>query len=78
MRNALRAEGDRLAALGEPLAVNRGVEHAFATLDSELEAGSAAAGPGAGAAPDGWSYDRISTATGLSNGRVAQLARDPR
>jgi hypothetical protein len=37
MRNALRAEGDRLAALGEPLAVNRGVEHAFATLDGVLE-----------------------------------------
>jgi len=27
---------------------------------------------------EGWSCDRIASATGLSKGQVAQLARDPR
>ena len=79
VRDPLRAEGERLAALGEPLAVIRGVGDAFAALDGELER---LARPRLDAVRalrrDGWSYDRIASATGLSKGRVAQLARDPR
>ena len=74
-----RAEGDRLAALGEPLAVIRGVGDAFSALDGELER---LARPRLEAVQalrrEGWSCDRIASATGLSKGQVAQLARDPR
>ncbi len=79
LRDTLRAEANRLAALGEPLAVIRGVGDTFAALDGELER---LARPRLDAVRalrrEGWSYDRIATATGLSKGRVAQLARDQR
>lgn len=79
VRDALRTEADRLAKLGEPLEVIKAVGDAFAALDGELER---LARPRLEAVRalrrDGWSYDRIATATGLSKGRVAQLARDVR
>ena len=75
---AARRRG-RLAALGEPLAVIRGVGDAFSALDGELER---LARPRLEAVQalrrEGWTCDRIASATGLSKGQVAQLARDPR
>ncbi len=79
LRDALRAEADRLAAAGEPVPVIKAVGDAFAALDGELERLAQARLDAVRALRrQGWSYDRIATATGLSKGRVAQLARDPR
>src|SRR4051794_23631713 len=76
LRTAIKEEAGRLAKLDAPVEIVRAVGDAFAALDQEL-----------GVLADlrlramrelrreGWSYDRIATATGLSKGRVAQLIK---
>ena len=79
VRRELRAEAKRLAELGEPVAVIRAVGDAFAALDAELERVAAVRLRAVRQLrSDGWSYDRIAEATGLSKARVAQLSRDTR
>jgi hypothetical protein len=79
VRQELRTEAKRLADLGEPVVVIRAVGDAFAALDAELERIAAVRLRAVRALRrQGWSYDRIAEATGLSKGRVAQLSRDDR
>ena len=73
---ALDAEVARLEAIPDPIEQTRAVGDAFAALDIELEALAdvrlrAISRLRAG----GWTYARIAQATGLSDARVAQLAR---
>jgi uncharacterized protein YerC len=76
MRDALRAEADRLAGLEEPAIRARAVGDFFAALDTELEAIAAVRLDAVAALrARGMTYQRIATATGLSVPRVAQLAR---
>lgn len=76
MRDALRAEADRLAGLEEPAARARAVGDFFAALDMELETIAAVRLDAVAALrARGMTYQRIATATGLSVPRVAQLAR---
>lgn len=75
VRTALEEEAQRLRDLADPVDTIRGVRDAFAAMEVELgrlatvrlEAISALR-------EQGWSYDRIAASTGLSKGRVAQLA----
>jgi len=77
--DALRAETARLASLSDPLEAIRAVGDAFAALDVELaELALVRLRAVHVLRSGGWSYDQIAVATGLSKGRVAQLARDPR
>jgi DNA-directed RNA polymerase specialized sigma24 family protein len=79
LRTALRAEAARLDAIEEPVAAARAVGDVFAALDAELERVAAVRLNAVRALRrEGWSYERIADATGLSKGRVAQLSRDPR
>jgi DNA-directed RNA polymerase specialized sigma24 family protein len=79
VRAALRGEAQRLADLGDPVAVIRATADTFAALDAELERIAAVRlAAVARLRTEGWSYDRIAAATGLSKGRVAQLSRAPR
>lgn len=79
MRQALREEADRLEQVEDPLATIRAVGDFFAALDHELErVAEVRLRAVAALRQQGWSYDRIAAATGLSKGRVAQLARDRR
>jgi hypothetical protein len=75
LRNALRAEAARIARLDDPVEVCTAVGDTFAALDTELErlADVRVAAIGQLRA-DGWSYDRIAAATGLSKPRVQQLS----
>jgi hypothetical protein len=77
--DALRFEVARLDALGDPVAAVVGVREVLEVLDD-----------GVAALADvrlrklmqlraaGWSYGRLERATGLSKGRVGQLARQAR
>ena len=79
VRQALREEADRLEEVEDPLATIRGVGDFFAAIDHELERIAEVRLRAVGALrQQGWSYDRIAAATGLSKGRVAQLVRDQR
>jgi DNA-directed RNA polymerase specialized sigma24 family protein len=79
VRKALRDEAKRLEAAGGPVEQVRAVGDAFAALDAELErVAKVRLRAVAQLRRDGWSYDRIAAATGLSKGRVAQLVKDPR
>lgn len=77
LQEAIRAEAAQLAALGDPLKVIEAVGDTFASLDDAL---AELAAPRLAAIAElrrqGWSYDRITEATTLSKGRVAQLARE--
>jgi DNA-directed RNA polymerase specialized sigma24 family protein len=78
-REAFRAEVDHLAAIKDPAEAIRAVGDAFAALDAELDALALVRLRAVQALRDeGWSYQDIADATGISKGRVAQLARDPR
>jgi DNA-directed RNA polymerase specialized sigma24 family protein len=74
LRDAFKAEAQRLRELSDPVDTIKGVGDAFAAMDVELgrladvrlEAVNALR-------DDGWSYDQIAISTGLSKGRVAQL-----
>ena len=79
VRRELRAEARRLAAIQDPVAQARAVGDSFAALDAELEAFAVVRIRAIRALrKEGWSYDRIAKATGLSKGRVAQLVHDGR
>ena len=78
-RDALRDEVARLGQLKDPVEAIRAVGDAFAALDAELEALAVVRLRAVQALRDeGWSYQDIADASGISKGRVAQLARDPR
>lgn len=78
-RDSLRDEIARLAQLKDPVLAIRAVGDAFAALDAELDALALVRLRAVQALRDeGWSYQDIADATGISKGRVAQLARDPR
>jgi hypothetical protein len=63
----------------DPLRRIRAVGDVFAALDDEMARIAAVRLTAVRQLRrDGWSYDRLAAATGLSKGRVAQLCRDPR
>jgi DNA-directed RNA polymerase specialized sigma24 family protein len=79
LRTALRAEAHRLEALTDPVDIVTGVGNTFAALDAELERLAKVRLKAVHRLRrEGWSYDRIAAATGLSKGRIAQLSKDPR
>lgn len=79
VRDALRAESHRLAGLADPVSAIKTVGDTFAALDAELARIASVRLEAVGSLrKQGWSYDRIAAATGLSKGRVAQLSRDVR
>lgn len=75
-QEALAAEIERLAALGESQVVVRAVNDFFAQLDFELE-GVAEVRRDAvrRLRQQGWTLARIAEATGLSVSRVGQISR---
>ena len=79
LQAALQGEADRLGGIEDPVLAARAVGDVFAALDAELEQIARVRFAAVRALRrEGWSYDRIALATGLSKGRVAQLVRDPR
>jgi DNA-directed RNA polymerase specialized sigma24 family protein len=78
-RAALAQEAERLEQAGTPVEVIRGVGDAFAALDEELAQFAAVRLRAVEhLRGEGWTYARISKATGLSEARVAQLVRASR
>jgi DNA-directed RNA polymerase specialized sigma24 family protein len=76
LRAALEAEGSRLAKVEDPVEAIRAVGDFNAQLDLELEFIVDVRRHAVRALrEDGWTYQRIAEATGLSEARVAQLAR---
>jgi hypothetical protein len=70
---------DRLTEVGTDVDIARAVGDTFAALDAELERiAQVRLHAVRRLRAQGWSYDRIAEATGLSKGRVAQLVRDVR
>lgn len=79
LRAAVRREAELLAGGEDPVEVVRQVGDFFAGMDSELErVAKVRLRAVARLRTQGWSYDRISRATGLSKARVAQLVKDDR
>ena len=79
LRDALRTEATRLGELEDPVRAARAVGDLFAAIDRELDRVAAVRLRAVRQLRrSGWSYDRIAEATGLSKGRVAQLAKDVR
>ena len=79
LRAAITDEAQRVAELEEPLVVIGAVGDLFASLDDALaELAMPRLRAVAQLRRQGWSYDRIAAATGLSKGRVAQLSREAR
>lgn len=82
MRDAIAAEAVRLEDLGDDLATIRATGQVFnAFEDAILEIGEPRLRALARLRAQGWSYNRLVEATGLSKTRVAQLVReahDPR
>lgn len=77
LRQALRAEAARLARLADPVEIIKGVGDTFAALDGELaRVAKVRLAAVRRLRAQGWSYDRIAAATGLSKGRVQQLSND--
>jgi hypothetical protein len=77
LRASLRGEADTLRAISEPSERVRSVNDFYAQLDFELEQFASVRLEAVGELRSaGWSYERISAATGLSKARVAQLARN--
>jgi DNA-directed RNA polymerase specialized sigma24 family protein len=75
----MRAEAARIAKLPDPVSIIKTVGDTFAALDGELERMAAVRLSAVRRLrDDGWSYDRIAAATGLSKGRVQQLSNDSR
>jgi DNA-directed RNA polymerase specialized sigma24 family protein len=76
LRSALRAEAERLSAPSDATAVVRAVGDFYAELDRELERIAAVRIAAIRRLrAEGWTYEQIADATGLSKARVAQLAR---
>jgi hypothetical protein len=79
VRQALQAEAAAIAAIEDPLQRITAIGDAFAGFDSELARMAKVRLTAVRELRDqGWSYDRLAAATGLSKGRIAQLCRDPR
>ena len=79
VRQALRDETAAIEAVADPLQRITAVGDAFAGLDGELARIAKVRLAAVQELRDqGWSYDRLAAATGLSKGRIAQLCRDPR
>lgn len=79
LRQALRTEARRLSRLSDPVTIVKATGDTFAALDAELERFAMLRLRAVRRLrAEGWSYDRIAAATGLSKGRVAQLSRDTR
>jgi uncharacterized protein YerC len=77
LRGALRAESKRIAALPEAVDVVKAVGDFFAAADAELErVAQVRLAAIRRLRADGWSYQRIADATGLSQARAAQLSRE--
>jgi hypothetical protein len=75
LRDALRAEAARMARLADPIEACNAVGDTFAALDVELERlADVRIAAIRKLRSDGWSYDRIAAATGLSKSRVQQLS----
>ena len=75
----MRTESRRLADLHHPVTVIKAVGDTFAAMDTEMERiAKVRLRAVRRLRNDGWSYDRIAAATGLSKGRVAQLSKDLR
>jgi uncharacterized protein YerC len=76
LRQALRGEATRLARVEDPLARIRAVSDTFAAMDAELarfaDVRYAAI---VQLRRQGWSYERLAAASGLSKARIAQLRR---
>jgi uncharacterized protein YerC len=78
-RAAIATEARRLESAGTPVDVIRGVGDAFAALDDEVAQFAAVRLRAiAELRGQGWTYSKISDETGLSEARVAQLARAAR
>lgn len=76
---AIANEAARLENIGGPPAVIRAVGDAFAALDGELEQLAQVRLRAVGyLRGEGWTYERIAEATGLSLARAAQLSRTAR
>jgi hypothetical protein len=76
---ALAREAMNLAAVTDAVDQVKAVNDFFAQLDYELEAVARVRLQAvADLRGEGWSYDRIAAATGLSKARVAQLSRAAR
>lgn len=79
MRDAIAAEAARLDALGDDLATIRATSEVFNALeDAILSIGEPRLRALARLRAEGWSYNRLVEATGLSKTRVAQLVREAR
>ena len=79
MQEAISAEAARLDALVDDLETIRATGQVFNALeDAILEIGEPRLRAIARLRADGWSYDRLVAATGLSKTRVAQLVREAR
>ncbi len=77
LRDAVRSEAARIADLEDPITVIKTTGDAFAALDSELERiADVRLAAIRRLREEGWSYDRIAAATGLSKTRVAKLSRE--
>jgi DNA-directed RNA polymerase specialized sigma24 family protein len=75
LQDALRTEEARIARLSDPVEVCTAVGDTFAALDTELERlAEVRIAAIRQLRADGWSYDRIAAATGLSKPRVQQLS----
>jgi DNA-directed RNA polymerase specialized sigma24 family protein len=79
LRGAVRDEAKRIAGLKDPIEIITAAGDTFAGLDSELERiADIRLSAVRRLREEGWSYDRIATATGLSKGRVQQLSNAAR
>lgn len=73
---AFAAERARLEESDNALSTIRAVNDSFAALDAQLERLAAVRLHAVRSLrSEGWSYDRLAAATGLSKARVAQLSR---
>jgi hypothetical protein len=79
MRDAIAAEAARLDALGDDLATIRAPGEVFNALDDAIIAiGEPRLRALVRLRAQGWSYNRLVEATGLSKTRVAQLVGEAR
>lgn len=79
MHDAIAAEAARLDALGDDVAIIRATSTVFNALeDAILAIGEPRLRALVRLRGQGWSYNRLVDATGLSKTRVAQLVREAR
>lgn len=77
MRDAIAAEAERLGAIDDDVGTIRAVGESFNALDDAILAiGEPRLNAIARLRGEGWSYNRIIDATGLSKTRVAHLVHE--